>query len=65
MKQLLVLPTWILVNLATPFLPRTHKWSGKKFTLKNWANHSTETNNMFSVFFWIWKIGLVILFIIK
>lgn len=53
MKQLLVLPTWIIARCITPFLPKEHQWSGKKFGLKDWAAKSTDNNLAFSFFFWI------------
>jgi hypothetical protein len=53
MKQILVLPTWILLKIAMPFFPKKHEWKGRRFTLLDWSEHSTEVNNMFSFFFWI------------
>lgn len=52
MKQLLTLPTWIIAKLTIPFLPKNHAWKNKKFTLKDWADHSTNLNNQFSLTFW-------------
>lgn len=52
MKKLIVLPTWILVRLMIPILPKKHAWKNRKFTLADWAEHSTDLNNAFSVFFW-------------
>lgn len=52
MKQILVFPTWTLVKTAMPFLPKDHELKNKRITLKNWAKHSTDLNNAFSILFW-------------
>jgi len=62
MKKVLVLPTWILVRLITPFLSKEHLWNGKKFSLDDWATKSSELNNQFSLVFWV--LGLSLLFLI-
>jgi len=61
MKQILVIPTWILARIAILFLPKNHAWKNRRFTLIDWAEHSTEVNNSFSLFFWI--SGMCLLFI--
>lgn len=53
MKKILVFPTWIIVRIVIPFLPKNHPWKNKKFSLENWAKHSTQANDMCSLFFWI------------
>lgn len=58
MKKLLVLPTWILLGLMKPSLSKEHPWKNKKFTLTDWAKHSTDMNNYFSFLFWIGIAGL-------
>lgn len=53
MKLILVLPTFIIVRCIVPFLPKEHLWYKKKFTLKDYAQKSTDANMAFSFFFWI------------
>lgn len=67
MKQILVIPTWVLVNIFTSFLPVRHLWRGRKFTLSDWAKHSTDATIAFSIFFWISGVCEVfaILYLIK
>ncbi len=62
MKQLLVLPTWLILKAATPFLPDDHELKWRNITLKDWADHSTHLNDMCSYVFWV--IILMILLII-
>jgi len=64
MKQLLTLPTWILVRTLIPFLPKKHDWKNKRFSLKNWSEHSTKLNNTFSIMFWLNGLILIFLFFI-
>jgi len=59
MKQLLTLPTWVLVRILIPILPKKHIWKNRKFTLKYWAEHSTQLNDSFSMFFWVNAIALL------
>ncbi len=62
MKQLLVLPTWLIIRVIQPLLPQEHDWKFRTFNLKDWAKHSTELNNAFSLFFWVSAVcvGIVI-----
>lgn len=53
MKQIVVLPTWILVRLIIPFLSNHHLLKNSNISLKNWAKNSTELNTQFSVIFWV------------
>jgi hypothetical protein len=60
-NKIIVLPTWILIRLFLPLLPATHPWYGRKFTLRDWAEHSTEITRVFSLFFWISTFCIIIL----
>lgn len=60
MKELLVLPTWILVRMVIPFLSSKHIWYKRKFTLMEWYSGSTDINKYFSVYFWVSSFCLII-----
>ena len=61
------LPTWFITNCITPFLPHTHLWAGRKFTLKEWAEGQTDLCIAFDYYFWaciitlFWAIILMII----
>jgi hypothetical protein len=57
MKQLFIFPTWILIKLLNPILPKNHPLK-KKITLKDWTEHTTQLNIAFSILFWINSISL-------
>lgn len=63
MKKIIVFPTWILVNIFTNYLSKNHEWKNRKFKLKEWADGSTQLNDMLSILGWIYII-VVINFII-
>jgi hypothetical protein len=50
-RKLLVLPTYIIILLAKPFLPERHPFK-KNITLDDWEKHSTKLNDAYSVGFW-------------
>lgn len=60
MKQLIVFPGWVIIRCTNRFLPNTHPWKDRKFSLKDWAEHSTELNNEYSITFWICGICVII-----
>jgi hypothetical protein len=35
------------------FAPQNHPWKREKISLGNWAEHSSELNNAFSLNFWV------------
>ena len=35
-----------------PILPKTHPWKGKKFTLQDWTNGSTNITFSLSILLW-------------
>lgn len=51
MKQVLILPTWVLMKLTLPLLPKSHLFKGKEITLKDWAENGTQLNYGFSMLF--------------
>lgn len=59
MKKLKVLPTWILLKMMKPLLPKKHEWKNKNFTLTDWANGSTPLNDSFSMLFWLTAVSLI------
>jgi hypothetical protein len=60
-RQLFVWPTWVYFHLAKRFLPKTHKWKHRNFTLRDWAYGSTRLNDTFSLIFWEIIVGTPIL----
>jgi hypothetical protein len=55
------IPTWFLTNLFTPFLPKSHKWSGRYFTLRDWHHGRTDLTVQFDLVFWVGIMGFAIL----
>ncbi|NIQ80612.1 MAG: hypothetical protein GTN93_21470 [Anaerolineae bacterium] len=55
------IPTWFLTNLFTPFLPKSHKWHGRYFTLRDWHRGRTELTVQFDFVFWMGAVGLFML----
>lgn len=50
--KLLLLPSWVLVRLMTPFLPSNHPFKNKKFTLDEWLKGSTNITMVLSILLW-------------
>jgi hypothetical protein len=46
------LPTWLLTRALLPFLPKTHAWYGRRFTLAEWAQGQTAMCREFDYVFW-------------
>ena len=59
----LILPSWLLVRLALPWLPATHPWHGRRFTLLDWAAGATDATVWASAALWTCALtaGLVLL----
>jgi hypothetical protein len=51
--KILLLPTWVLIRLMTPILPKSHLWKNKKFTLTDWSNGATDFTYSISIILWI------------
>lgn len=66
MRKILVFPTWVIVRLLIPFLPAKNPWHKKRFTLSNWAEHSTKINDTASANFWMsaFMIAVLIIYIL-
>lgn len=60
--KVMMIPTWLLVNLLTPILPKNHPWKGKKFTLQDWTTNATDVS--FAISIMLWANFLSIVFII-
>ena len=65
MKKLLVLPTWVLVGLLRPFLPKDHAWKEIRFTLSDWYKNTTGLNIIYSIIIWLTFYDLFLLIYIK
>jgi len=46
------LPTWIMTNAMTPFMPSTHPWKWRWFTLSEWAVSRTPLTILFDTLAW-------------
>lgn len=67
MRKIIVFPTWLLVLIMKPFLPKTHLLK-RKITLDDWSKNSTDLNFIISVYFLgniFLSIFIFILFITK
>lgn len=53
MKALRALPTWLVTLVMLPFLPKTHPWHGRRFTLYDWYEHQTPLCRDFDFVMWI------------
>lgn len=58
-----MIPTWLLVNILTPILPKSHPWKGKKFTLTDWSNNSTDISFAISILLWSNFLSFIIILI--
>lgn len=47
------LPSWILANVATTFLPAKHPWKKKRFSLVDWAENRTDLCEICDFTFWV------------
>jgi hypothetical protein len=50
--NILLFPTWLLVNILDIFLPITHPWHKRYFSMRDWRLGSTKENYAFSFLFW-------------
>ena len=60
-NNICALPTWILGNIFTEFLPKSHPWKNRWFKLSDWANVRTETTKYLDFALWGQIIFLIIL----
>jgi len=63
MNGFIAFPTWIITRLLGPFLPVTHPWYGRKFTLQHWASHQTSLCRVFDYALWVWLPLMIVSFI--
>jgi hypothetical protein len=61
MKQILVLPTWLIYKAITPLLDKNHPWKGIKIGLKEWSLESTNLNNYYSLGFWLMPVVIFLI----
>lgn len=52
MKALGAFPTWAIVSALLPFLPKTHPWYRRTFSLRDWHAHQTPLCRAIDVLFY-------------
>lgn len=50
--MLFSLPTWIVTRILIPFLPPSHPWHGRPFTLADWSAKQTDFCRFFDMVLW-------------
>jgi hypothetical protein len=50
--NILLFPTWMLVNIMNRFVSAIHPWHKKYFSMAVWRTGSTKTNYNFAILFW-------------
>ena len=65
MKKLIALPTWVMTMIMIPFLPKTHPWHCRHFTLEDWYVNATPDCRQFDLTGWMMLIcvSLVLAFL--
>lgn len=53
------IPTWLIVNITIPFLPKTHVWKGRWFGLRDWHDHRTMQAVQCDFMAWITAVTIV------
>lgn len=54
-------PTWALTNAVTPFLPASHPWHGRTFSLRDWHAGQTPLCRLLDIaFFWSMALSIVL-----
>lgn len=53
LDQFFALPTWMITNSITPFLPESHPWCGRRFGLATWAAKETVLCRAFDAVAWV------------
>lgn len=64
MRKIMMLPTWVLVNIMTPILPKNHPWKNKHFSLKDWSDNATNLTFWLSFMMWYSFINLIMFIVI-
>lgn len=52
MKYFPAWPSWMLTRALCPFLPKTHPWRGRRFSLKDWYLGRTKFTMDFDTVMW-------------
>ncbi len=60
MEKWMSLPTWLLTNLVTPFMPKGHPWHRRYFTLEDWAECQTPMCQEYDFGLWC---GFIMIFV--
>lgn len=63
LKTIKIFPTWIIMLLVRKFLPKNHPFKFKKINLHDWVVGSTELNNLFGLYIWIFILMFILLII--
>lgn len=58
MTKLFAFPTWALTMVMLNFVPASHPWHGRAFSLGDWATHRTALTRVLDVVFWVWIITI-------
>lgn len=61
MKTVAVLPTWLLTMAIIPWLPDTHPWHGRRFSLADWSRGATVLTVQFGMVFWTSAICIAVM----
>ena len=65
LRKIWVLPTWLLVNLMTPILPKQHIWKNRHFSLSDWSRNATNLTFGLSLCFWYFFVMIFVFLILK
>lgn len=61
MRYVGAFPTWALTRFFSPFLPETHPWRFRRFTLREWEEGQTDLCRTFDFGFWVGFFGFTVL----
>lgn len=63
-EDLYAIPTWVITNAATPFLPRKHPWRWRWFELHDWARSRTPFCSAYDSVLWCVTVEAVVLYLL-
>lgn len=53
-------PTWAITNVVIQFVPKSHPWHGRTFSLRYWHAHQTPLCRSIDVLFYLSVASFVI-----
>lgn len=59
MIHLTALPTWVLVRMLRHFLPESHPWRHRRFTLREWSEGETGFSVSCDFILWLYGVGWI------